>query len=1130
MRQNWIIHNSHDIFYREPFGAVPGNQVITLRLKILTYEAVDFVLLRYQKEGNAEEAILMEMEEVRGEEKIYQAKVKVPGEPGLVWYYFVVLKLGQRFYYGNNKKNYGGVGEIYHDIPPGFQITVHWKDATTPEWLKDSVIYQIFVDRFFNGCPNGQVLNPRPKSLIHSQWDDQPVYLFERNSGQIARWSFFGGNLLGVIKKLPYLKSLGVNIIYFNPIFEASSNHKYDTADYHKIDPMFGDNQLFKELCVTAQEMGIAIILDGVFSHTGSDSIYFNKYETYDSVGAFQSPSSPYYKWYIFKNYPHHYDCWWGVDSLPNVNELEPSYQKFVISDENSVLRHWLKAGIAGWRLDVVDELPAEFIKSFRRTLKEENSEAVLIGEVWEDASNKISYNRRREYLLGNELDSVMNYPFRDVLLDFITGTRDAEQSRQALMSLYENYPLQYFYSTMNLIGSHDVPRVLTILKKTLPREWSKERLEELSLSRLKLLVLWQMTFPGVPSVYYGDEVQMEGGDDPYNRGTYPWGRENQTLLNWFRKLITLRNHFDVFRTGQWIPLVAQGDVFGYLRRIEDGTDVFGQHRKTNLALVLLNRSIEQENSLTFNLKLWSQTSELYDILQSYQQVPLVDGLLHLTLRPLEGKIFLADRWGSNLKEERDCGILLHPTSLPGAYGIGDLGQEALRFVDFLADSRQKLWQVLPLHPPGYGDSPYQTLSAFAGNPLLINPENLVDEGWLTVAEIKETPVLDHAKVDFDQVGQVKEKLFRQAFARFKADPQSEDYQLFVQQNREWLDDFALYMALKNYFDGQPWNCWDKALAWREEEALRHYRQLLEEEIAYHQFLQYIFFRQWQKLKDYANNLGIKIIGDIPIFVAHDSSDVWLHPEFFDLNAAGNPAHVAGVPPDYFSSTGQRWGNPLYRWEEMARDDYHWWRARFSTLLKLVDIIRVDHFRGFEDYWEIPAQEQTAVYGRWVKGPGAQFFEAIRKHMGDLPLIAEDLGVITQEVIELKQKFDFPGMRIMQFELDYDDNFNLPLSEKRCVVYTGSHDNDTILGWYRKERPQLAEENEVICWRLIKTAYQSDADIVIIPLQDILCLGSEARMNTPATTQGNWQWRFHSGDLTPKTVTRLQALAEKYRR
>ncbi len=503
---------------------------------------------------------------------------------------------------------------------------------------------------------------------------------------------------------------------------------------------------------------------------------------------------------------------------------------------------------------------------------------------------------------------------------------------------------------------------------------------------------------------------------------------------------------------------------------------------------------------------------------------------------------------------QRSSGILLHPTSLPGPHGIGDLGDAAYRFIDFLIETKQQLWQVLPLGPTGYGDSPYQCFSAFAGNSLLISLDRLQIAGYLHESDLSDVPDFPQQKVDYSWVINYKTKKLRLAFQRFKANIEhNTEFQSFEQQAR-WLEDFALFMALKEHHNGRPWVEWPKNLVRRDPEAIRLARNELAEAILYQKFLQWAFFSQWRELKQAANNSGIQIIGDIPIFVAHDSADVWANPDLFYLDENGNPTIVAGVPPDYFSATGQRWGNPLYRWDVMAQRGYRWWIDRFRSMLELVDIIRIDHFRGFEAYWAIPAEEETAVKGEWVKGPGAPFFEAILNAIeGDeLPLIAENLGVITPEVEALRTQFNLPGMRILVFAFSSGpDNPFLPHNyDANTVVYTGTHDNETVVGWFfRKDTTGTTEDpsqlegernyarqyakvlvDEEIHWDLIRLALSSVANTALIPLQDVLGLDNSARMNYPSSLGGNWQWRYAESQINDEIKRRLRELTEVYGR
>jgi 4-alpha-glucanotransferase len=491
----------------------------------------------------------------------------------------------------------------------------------------------------------------------------------------------------------------------------------------------------------------------------------------------------------------------------------------------------------------------------------------------------------------------------------------------------------------------------------------------------------------------------------------------------------------------------------------------------------------------------------------------------------------------------RAGGVLLHPTSLPGPYGIGDLGPAAHDWVQWLARSGCRLWQVLPLGPTGYGDSPYQSFSAFAGNPLLISPDLLVQEGLLTQDELAGAPAFPEDHVDFGPVIAWKDSLLSRLTETFDArasDEQREAYLSFRDANQDWLEDFALFMAVKRAHSGTPWTEWSDGLRCREPEALVSAARVLHADVQAQCVRQFLFFRQWGTLADAAHAAGIALVGDIPIFVAHDSADVWSRPEFFTLDAAGQPAFVAGVPPDYFSPTGQRWGNPLYRWDAMRRDGYGWWLRRLRAVLSMVDIVRLDHFRGFEAYWEIPASAPTAETGRWAPGPGVGFLDAVEKDLGSLPLIAEDLGVITAGVKKLRTDFDLPGMKVLQFAFDgHPEHEFLPHNYPvRCVVYTGTHDNDTVVGWYEsapeKERDfcrrYLGRDGTDIAWDQIRAAWASVAQWAIAPLQDLLSLGTEARMNYPSRESGNWGWRVRAEQLAPDLADRLAEFNHLYGR
>lgn len=502
---------------------------------------------------------------------------------------------------------------------------------------------------------------------------------------------------------------------------------------------------------------------------------------------------------------------------------------------------------------------------------------------------------------------------------------------------------------------------------------------------------------------------------------------------------------------------------------------------------------------------------------------------------------------------KRSSGILLHPTSLPGRYGIGEIGPAAYRFADFLASSGQKSWQVLPLGPTGFGNSPYQCLSAFAGNCLLVSPEKLLSDGLLNEKDLANIPRFPVERVDFQAVISFKNSLLKRAFHNFKARKPGKlvrDFQSFIKNHSHWLDDYALYQSIKDVHGGAPWIQWPAALARRQPEALESALKELSGEIEANKFYQFLFFSQWQRLREYCRLAGIEIIGDVPIFVSYDSADVWAHRHLFKLNKDGSLKLVAGVPPDYFSATGQRWGNPVYQWSRLRQEDYRFWVERVRSALEMTDTVRIDHFRGFAACWEIPANEPTAVKGNWVKAPGREIFQVLKKELGTLPIIAEDLGVITPDVVALREEFGFPGMRIFQFAFGGKDSHDLPHNYvPHTVAYTGTHDNDTAVGWFnskagagstrtavqiKRERAYclqyLNSEGKEIHWDFIRAVLASVAERAIIPLQDVLGLGSSARMNIPATEEGNWSWRFTDRALTAKLGAKLKRMTELYGR
>ncbi|WP_295344383.1 4-alpha-glucanotransferase [uncultured Streptococcus sp.] len=494
--------------------------------------------------------------------------------------------------------------------------------------------------------------------------------------------------------------------------------------------------------------------------------------------------------------------------------------------------------------------------------------------------------------------------------------------------------------------------------------------------------------------------------------------------------------------------------------------------------------------------------------------------------------------------KKRQSGVLMHISSLPGKYGIGSFGQSAYDFVDFLVRTKQRYWQILPLGTTSYGDSPYQSFSAFAGNTYFIDFDILIEEGLLDEADVKGADFGDDPrKVDYAKIFDARRPIMEKAVARFLKANDLSDYESFVEQNAAWLEVFAEYMAIKEHFDNLAWTEWpDEAIRRREAASLASYREKLADKLTYHRVTQYLFFKQWLRLKAYANEHHIEIVGDMPIYVAADSADVWAQPHFFKTDAVGKPTCVAGCPPDEFSETGQLWGNPIYDWEAMDKDGYAWWIERLRESFKIYDIVRIDHFRGFESYWEVPADSDTSATGKWVKGPDYKLFAAVKEALGDLNIIAEDLGFMTDEVIELRERTGFPGMKILQFAFNPDDeSIDSPhLAPNNSVMYTGTHDNNTVLGWYKDEiddatRQYMAQytnrkEYETVPHAMLRTIFSSVSFMAIATMQDLLELDSAARMNYPSTIGGNWTWRMTAEELNPIVEGELYSLTKTYRR
>jgi 4-alpha-glucanotransferase len=499
------------------------------------------------------------------------------------------------------------------------------------------------------------------------------------------------------------------------------------------------------------------------------------------------------------------------------------------------------------------------------------------------------------------------------------------------------------------------------------------------------------------------------------------------------------------------------------------------------------------------------------------------------------------------IQTKRGSGILLHITSLPSSYGVGDLGPGAYAFVDFLGQTKQSCWQVLPLNPtyPIYGNSPYSSISVFAGNTLLISPDLLIEEGLLSKEDLEPIPSFPEARCDFSKAIRYKDNLLERAYQHFnQRGDGKESFEAFCAENSSWLEDFALFVVLRKRLDGKVWNQWPRELRDRDLKSLRAIKEECHNQIEREKFWQYLFFKQWRSLKDYCQEKGVRLFGDLAIYVSLDSADVWANPNLFKLDKEKRPAFVSGVPPDYFSETGQLWGNPVYRWSVLKKSDYRWWRERIAHNLRLFDIVRIDHFLGFVAYWEVPAGEKTAINGRWVKAPAKDFLNTLSKNFPHLPIVAEDLGAITPDVREVMNDFGLPGMKILMFAFGEDNPMHpfLPHNyEKNFLVYTGTHDNNTVRGWIEGEASSEDKKRlfrylgrevsvEEIHWTFIRLAMMSVARWVILPMQDVLGLGGEARMNRPSIAHGNWEWRLLPGQITPSVSERLREMTETYGR
>ena len=562
-----VRHDSRDPLYRTPSGARPTGSDVILRCRADDARAVTLRL--WWDDGEIRRPMTASP---RGA-GLFEIRLTLPEQSGLLWYYFIVDFDGETRLYGNADDRLGGEGRLYDHEPPSFQLTVYDEEFDTPRWMREGLLYQIMPDRF---AARGK--SAPEAGWLHEKWDEPPAIHVDPSTHDNRADDFFGGNFRGVMDRLDYLKELGVTAIYFNPIFRARSNHKYDTGDYETIDPSFGTREDFEALCGRARALGIRILLDGVFSHTGSDSRYFNRLGRYDSLGAYQSMESPYASWYRFKRWPDEYDCWWGFETLPTVNKSDESYRRYILTGENAIVKRWLRRGASGWRLDVADELPVPFLRTLRKSVKSVDPDAAVLGEVWEDASNKVAYGQLRCYCLGDTLDSVMNYPLREGLIGFLLGEIDAYALKRRLDALYENYPAPFAAALMNLLGSHDKARVINRLSGAEPENRPREQRAFTPLSdaeyergKRRFIKAWRFlcAMPGMPCLYYGDEAGAQGGDDPFCRGTYPWGHEDRALMEEIKRVNHARLKSRAAQNGSLELIAPDADTLTVVRRYE---------------------------------------------------------------------------------------------------------------------------------------------------------------------------------------------------------------------------------------------------------------------------------------------------------------------------------------------------------------------------------------------------------------------------------------------------------------------------------------------------------------------------------------------------------------------------------
>ena len=1091
-----LTHNSRQAKYRSPFGAVPRGTDVMLRVAVTEADPARVtVTLRTWIDDIGEQ--LIPMDHVGG--GIFHAMLPCT-KPNLVWYSFIARdEHGSELRLGAPQGHTGGEGSMYdYTEVPSFQLTVYEPRTVRPEWYERGMVYQIFPDRYrrddnWRKRTEAALATQRggiPRKLVDN-WDTPASYVRDED-GAVAHWDFYGGSLKGIEEDLTRLAELGITAIYLNPIFEAASNHRYDTGDYLKIDEALGTEEDFRSLCAAADTFGISLILDGVFNHTGDDSVYFNRYGTYPEPGAWQAlhegAKTPWADAYHLHE-DGTYDAWWGVGNMPALNENSEAVRNLLLT-KDGVIRRWLRAGARGWRLDVADELSDKLLADIKAAAIAERPDALVLGEVWEDASNKVSYGKLRHYLLGQELDSAMNYPFRDMVIGFLCGDTNAYDAAEAIESLRENYPPEALRCALNLLGSHDKPRIFPVLGG-MPDESAMTEEERavwtlpddrigLAKSRFWLATLMQMTFPGVPSIYYGDEAGMQGLSDPCNRGPFPWGHTDDDALTMIKNASGLRSALPFLIDGTIEARALNDDVLSYTRRGTDGQAL----------TVLINRSL----SVTHTAHIPMLAPAALDVISGTDVPADARGMAEVSLYPLgSAAIYFYPEIRLQKPLEGGAGVVCHITSIPNDGKPGTLGAPSRRFIDHLSAMGMRYWQVLPVNPTDAWRSPYAGPSAFAGNTDLLDVER--DQMLLEFQELEREGALEW-------------------------DP---DFAAFRTANDAWLRPYAAFMAVKDAHAGTSRHTWEPEVAQYDELIFTDPRY--SELARFHMYCQWRFEVAWRSLLDYAHERGIAIIGDIPMYVSDDSADAWSAPELFNLDADGMATQIGGAPPDAFAPEGQKWGNPTYRWDRMREDGYAWWIARLRRSLSLYDRLRLDHFLGFQSYFSIPA-DGTAADGHWMPGPGIELFRRVHEQLGPLPLIAEDLGYLTPAVRALTAGTGFPGMDVLQFA-DYDVRGDIRPHVGK-IMYTSTHDTATLVGWCERSfcSPGDTDGARRMAEDIMRRALVSDANVVMMPLQDVLGLGDEARMNVPGTAAGNWAWQADEADVASAVARTAELLRE----